>query len=133
MKYKGNPLNIRYSVFNHWIGLSGEKNGFCEFESYEYGIRAGLVLLCRTYRHRGYITIEHIIKRFAPPSENNTRKYINFVVSKSGIADKLFLSSIKEYAYIISAMCYFESATIITVEEILRIAKEFDIHLKKRY
>lgn len=128
---KNNPLNIRYSGFNHWLGQCGESKGFCVFDSMDYGLRAGLVLLCRTYRWKGYINIRQILGRFAPPSENDTDKYIEYVSCKSGIPREKFLSTIKEYAHVLSAMCYFESRTIVSFNEILRVAREFGIQLKK--
>jgi hypothetical protein len=43
-----------------------------------YGYRAGFVIL-HTYLVHGLNTIEKIIVRFAPPTENNTENYITSV------------------------------------------------------
>lgn len=82
MKYtRNNPLNIRYSEKNQWLGQTGERNGFCVFSEEKYGWRAAFVLL-KNYYKKGFRTISQIIHRFAPASENPTSSYVSFVCSK---------------------------------------------------
>ena len=82
MKYtRNNPLNIRYSEKNEWLGQTGERNGFCVFSEEKYGWRAAFVLL-KNYYKKGFRTISQIIHRFAPASENPTSSYVSFVCSK---------------------------------------------------
>lgn len=80
-----NPLNIRNSN-EHWMGeiRPSQDAAFKQFESMGYGFRAALKLL-RNYIGKGYNTIEKIINRWAPPSENFTGSYINNVATRSGI------------------------------------------------
>lgn len=81
MKYqfkRNNPLNIRFSKSNDWVGQKGEDNGFCVFEHYKYGFRAARILV-KNYSKKGINTISSIVRRWAPPSENDTRVYIDFV------------------------------------------------------
>lgn len=78
---RNNPLNIRYSEKNQWQGLIGNDNGFCKFETLGYGLRAAFVLL-RNYYRKGHRSIKQIITRWAPPSENPTASYIEFVCNK---------------------------------------------------
>lgn len=73
-----NPLNLRYSAKNYWLGQVGELNGFCVFMNEAYGFRAAFKNVC-TYLRQGHDTIEKIVSRWAPPCENNTEQYINFV------------------------------------------------------
>ena len=80
-----NPLNIRYNPANNWQGQTGENKGFCTFKNEAYGIRAGYKILCN-YIRNGHNTIERIIHRWAPPSENNTDKYIRFVCQETFIS-----------------------------------------------
>lgn len=75
-----NPLNIRYSAGNRWIGQIGYRRGFCQFDTLEHGWRAALMLLVK-YQRSGYDSIYKIIHRWAPPSENNTKAYIRFCVT----------------------------------------------------
>lgn len=86
-----NPLNIRKG--NHWKGERPDQTDpiFEEFVSMEYGIRAGLKLL-RNYitgfdgRSTKFDTVYKIVARWAPPSENATQKYIDFVCQELAIS-----------------------------------------------
>ena len=77
-----NPLNIRYYAGNSWKGKvlpnTDRNNTFEQFINMAYGYRAALYLL-RKYINEGNNTVEKIISRWAPPSENNTQGYINDV------------------------------------------------------
>jgi hypothetical protein len=81
------------------VSYVGEKSystdrAFKQFESLEAGYRAMFVLL-HTYRLRGYgSTIEQMISRYAPPSENNTNGYIARVSASSGIAKDCLLDTL---------------------------------------
>lgn len=72
-----NPLNIRKG--QQWLGLTqGKDQDFCSFSSPEYGYRAAWIIM-HTYYRKGYNTIEKIISRWAPRTENNTEAYVKFV------------------------------------------------------
>ncbi|MDO4165552.1 MAG: structural protein P5 [Bacteroides sp.] len=78
-----NPGNIRNSDKTDWQGEvdASQKNdkSFEEFEDMPHGYRA-LIKLLQNYRKKwGCITIADFIKRWAPPTENNTSSYINSV------------------------------------------------------
>ena len=88
-----NPLNIRKG--NKWKGERPVQTdrAFEEFISMEYGIRAGFIIL-RKYI-TGYFgltekfnTIEKVVRRWAPPTENATQKYIDFVAKDMGISSR---------------------------------------------
>lgn len=84
-----NPLNIRKGC--NWYGERFPQidRDFEEFQSMELGIRAAFVLL-RNYitgfsgRSFKYNTIRKIIRRWAPPTENATQRYIDFVCKQVG-------------------------------------------------
>lgn len=85
-----NPLNIRKG--NNWKGERQPQKdpAFEEYESMEWGIRAGFIILRKYIRgYNGltekFNTIEKIISRWAPSSENNTQAYIEAVVKRTGI------------------------------------------------
>ena len=81
-----NPLNIRHSS-DRWQGKAKTQTdpAFVQFVSMAYGYRAAFVLL-RTYRMKyGYNTLRAIIRRWAPPSENNTERYLANVSKWSGL------------------------------------------------
>ena len=82
-----NPLNVRRSK-DKWLGLRTVQTDaeFCQFETMAYGWRAAFVLLTRTYYHTYRLyTIRAIISRWAPPNENNTKRYIENVSRLTGI------------------------------------------------
>lgn len=78
-----NPFNIRYCSDNMWLGCIPNKDykGFACFVDRIYGLRAGIVLL-NNYRKRGLSSVRSIVKRFAPPTENDTQAYIDFVTTQ---------------------------------------------------
>lgn len=106
-----NPLNIRKG--NNWKGERPNQTdkAFEEFESMEMGVRAGFYLI-RKYMsgYNGltekFNTIEKIIRRWAPASENDTQAYIDTVAKKTGISPRLKLSfqSKKQMVDIVAAM-----------------------------
>ena len=79
---RNNPFNIRYSPLNHWKGQVGYRKGFVLFRELKYGVRAAAYLFMKSYSSKGIKGIAEAIKRFAPPSENNTEAYVHFVCDK---------------------------------------------------
>nr|WP_154927843.1 structural protein [Pantoea agglomerans] len=80
------PGNIRWG--DEWQGLIPKSQrtdkSFCQFTSPEYGIRAMIVIL-RNYQSKyGLRTITGMIKRWAPPNENDTQVYIDSVAQATG-------------------------------------------------
>lgn len=74
-----NPFNIRKG--KPWKGLSIDQpdKAFCKFMSMEYGIRAFFKIMF-TYKTKYHLTtLEQVISRFAPPTENDTKGYIKTV------------------------------------------------------
>jgi hypothetical protein len=80
-----NPGNIVLSDIP-WLGkIAGEDERFETFQTPEHGLRALSLNLLNYARKYGLQTIEDIIPRWAPASENNTSAYINSVSQKLGI------------------------------------------------
>lgn len=103
-----NPLNIRYSTANNWKGQIGQQSGFCVFDTPENGIRAAMVNL-KSYRKNGVVTIGDIVSRWAPPTENNTQNYIDFVCKKLGAsASQEVEQKAASYISLLQAMCIME-------------------------
>lgn len=75
-----NPLNIEKG--QPWQGLKPTQTDprFCQFVSLEMGFRAAFKIL-KTYfgKQPPVKTVRDIITRWAPPGENNTEEYIQFV------------------------------------------------------
>ena len=79
-----NPLNIRFNSANNWVGQVGEHRGFVVFDTVEHGFRAAKRIF-QTYKKRGVVTLEQIIHEWAPPIENDTDAYVDFVSGETGI------------------------------------------------
>ena len=78
-----NPFNIK-NTSDSWKGAlpKSEKKDkvFVEFYNIDFGLRAGIILL-KNYISMGYDTVDKIISRYAPPNENFTKYYIDYVSS----------------------------------------------------
>ena len=109
-----NPLNIRKG--NNWKGERPNQTdkAFEEFESMTMGIRAALILMRNHidgHRHTRprLNTIRKLVSVWAPPSENATEEYIQYVARHVGMSpdeiinprDRKQLTSIaREMAYV---------------------------------
>lgn len=89
-----NPLNIRYSAGNNWVGkvLPNTDGAFEQFKDMSYGYRAALYLI-RKYISQGYTTVSSVINKWAPATENNTSGYITRVCSTTGYLPGTVLSA----------------------------------------
>lgn len=101
---KNNVLNIRASKSFSWAGQTGATRGFCDFEGIEMCRRAGLYLLMRSYRRAGVVKLEEVIRRWAPPTENNTSNYVDFVCKRSGLQRGFVLRFLSDFASVLAAM-----------------------------
>ena len=81
-----NPGNIRHSD-DRWDGLSPEQTDgeFCQFVDPQHGIRVIAKLMVVYQQKYGCGSVSQIINRWAPPSENDTGDYANFVASRLGV------------------------------------------------
>ena len=77
-----NPLNIRYRSEGYWQGQAPSRGcpQFCRFYDLKWGFRAAFRLMQTYYEHYHLDTVEKIVGRWAPPTENDTRGYVRFVV-----------------------------------------------------
>lgn len=80
-----NPLNIR--IGNTWFGerANPDDNEFEQFVNMECGIRAAFVILRRYIKRYHINTVELIVSRWAPKSENQTASYIDHVCRMMGV------------------------------------------------
>jgi len=81
-----NPGNIR--IGDKWQGLASMQSDaeFCQFITFEYGVRAMVVILRNTYyRKRRRNTTALIISSWSPPNENDTDAYQQSVSKVLGV------------------------------------------------
>lgn len=111
-----NPLNIRKGA--RWRGLRdfATDKEFCEFQTMAFGFRAAFRTLITYYTKHDCKTLEKIIDRWAPPSENNTSTYIQLVKMRAKISysfselpDPRFKCSWPTWSKIIMAMASVEN------------------------
>lgn len=86
-----NPGNIEYGRFTRSMGATGSDGRFAVFESMEDGIRAAIALL-QSYAARGIDTVQSIISKWAPSSENNTKAYVDAVAKQIGVSPDAHLN-----------------------------------------
>ncbi|WP_431322459.1 conjugal transfer protein [Rhizobium sp. YTU87027] len=88
-----NPGNIRKGDFSINCGAIGDDGSFAIFPEEDTG-KAAIIALLRTATYIK-LTLKQAIFRYAPPSENNTEAYAQFIHSKTGIALNALLSNLK--------------------------------------
>jgi hypothetical protein len=114
-----NPLNIRHNADVFQGETKGNDKSFKTFSTMPYGYRAAFVTL-HTYLTRGWNTVEKIISHWAPPSENETEKYITHVEKWSGVPrDKeLTAAGGADYILIVAAMSFIENGKNADISEV---------------
>jgi hypothetical protein len=117
-----NPGNIERG--SPWLGLSPDQSGdsrFAVFEEPIYGIRALAKLLLNYQRIHGLQTVEQIINRYAPPSENVTQSYVQSVANRLGVSprERLNLSDPNTLMALTSAIIHHENGRVIYPREII--------------
>jgi hypothetical protein len=80
-----NPGNIRSGTAD-WEGMSPTQDDpeFVQFQGPQWGIRA-IAKILLTYEADGLNTVQQIINRWAPPSENDTDAYVQAVAEACGV------------------------------------------------
>lgn len=116
-----NPGNIRITKDN-WKGLRKVQTDkeFFQFEEMKWGYRAMLRTLQNYRKRHGCETIADFIKRWAPPSENDTTAYIKTVCEKMGVPP-FFVPDIESKAamcMLAAAMSYVENGVVANMEEV---------------
>ena len=105
-----NPGNIKLGT--DWDGLAAEQTDptFCIFDEAVMGIRA-LMRILLTYRFtHNKKNIDSIIRRWAPPSENDTEAYIKFVAKRMEIEPMDDIdNSIKAYLPLVKSIIQMEN------------------------
>ena len=125
---KNNIFNIRAGRAQ-WLGMTGSHRGFVEFDTQEHGIRAWLILM-RNYRRRyGCRTIRQIVTRFAPPTENQTERYIGYCCQVVVLGDTADIGQDIMYAMLGVAMARMETGTRLDVSEVRSVMKKYNIQI----
>lgn len=120
-----NPLNIKKTSIK-WHGkIEGNDPIFETFKDNYFGYRAALICLYKHYR-TGANTINLLISKWAPSSENLTNNYVTYVSSLSPLSpNKQFLWSYDNVYLLMFRMCKFENGKIIDNKALLKVVSEF--------
>ncbi len=81
-----NPGNIRKGSKKIWLGevWPSQDASFSQFMTMAYGVRALLIDLVNKHKN-GYNTVQKIIFRYAPPTENYSARYAKYVADAMGL------------------------------------------------
>ncbi len=81
-----NPGNIKRDEVSAWEGMTRLQDHpkMARFSTPQSGLRALAKLLINYKKLHGLNTLSQVINRYAPPSENQTRLYIEDVSIRSG-------------------------------------------------
>ena len=123
---KNNIFNIRAGQAQ-WLGMTGTRKGFVEFDTREHAIRAWLVLMRNYRRLYGCKTIRQIVTRFAPPVENQTERYIRYCSEGVMLDADCPLPKQEDYAFLGKYMARMETGTAVTANEILEVMNKYNI------
>ena len=117
-----NPLNIR--IGSTWIGEREHPtdNEFEQFVSLAYGVRAAFIILRRYIRRYKLNTVRLIVERWAPRTENETEKYIQFVCKDAELMPCTTIQYEDEETMckLVGAMAFVECGQRIEVSEIIK-------------
>ncbi len=117
-----NPLNIR--IGNTWLGEreNPDDTEFEQFVSMLYGLRAGFIILRRYIRRYNLNTVQLIISRWAPRSENDTNAYVSTVCAKTGLQpdQPINFADQETMTKLVSAMCLVECGQPVDIAQIIK-------------
>lgn len=116
-----NPGNIRVTK-DKWKGLREEQTDkeFFQFKTMAWGYRAMIKTLQNYRKRHGCETIADFIRRWAPPSENDTMAYLRIVCEKMGVPT-IFVPDIESKAamcMLAAAMSFVENGRVANMEEV---------------
>lgn len=118
-----NPLNMRQDK-DAWRGevKPSRDAAFKQFETMEWGYRAAFKLLDNYRRLHGCRYLSDFISRWAPPSENDTRRYIDAVAERTRLSDVSVIDTRDEITMrrIVSAMSFVENGIEADREQVKR-------------
>jgi hypothetical protein len=114
-------MNIR--IGNNWQGekTPNTDGTFEQFTEMKWGLRAAFIILRRYIQKYNLNTIEKIVSRWAPSTENNTKAYIRKVCQETGFESTMPLdaSSCCEMVALVDAMCFVENGQEVPLEDIV--------------
>ena len=111
-----NYVNVKAPSDRYWRGQTGrDKHGHAVFESPEWSLRAGAIVLKNYSRRHGLNTIEGIVKRF---STCNHDEYIRFLCRRLHLRPDEKFNVVERMPELLPAMVKFETGAKVAPEHI---------------
>lgn len=112
-----NPFNIKRSDSNSWIGKIVQSDGsfaldkdFEVFDSFVYGVRAGMYLICKYIFDYNVSSLESLIHRFCPDGNVIEANYCRFIREYTQYSyNDLPEITYPHFVKLCRAICMFES------------------------
>lgn len=123
-----NPCNIRKgSARFRGEKYISEDKAFCQFIGMDWGIRAALLLLMKSYYGLHHLrTVRKIISRWAPPSENNTESYVRKMCKALSVGPDEEIESTAEFWIVfLDTMILIENGRKIDRDVIKRVVETY--------
>lgn len=128
---KHNPGNL-VKTGALWEGQVKNKGRFIAFRDSYYGLRALCIVLLRYETRHGIDTVHEVVVRFAPPHENNTKKYAKHVAGQLGLGIHEEMSVKFYLPLLMKAIIYMENGSQpYTDDEILAACDAGMAHVKQ--
>lgn len=128
-----NPLNLRKGVVWQYSINDPNEKSFMTFGKTWQGIRAGVLDLTNDIA-KGKNTLTKLISEFAPPNENDTKKYISDVATAAGVEPNALIDrkNFNTISKIVAAMIVKENgpapAKFVTTDDIFEGVKSAFIY-----
>lgn len=110
-----NPGNINKEITPFKGEIPGDDSRFCSFSSPVFGIRAIAVVLLTYYHKHNLRTVQGIINRWAPSSENDSDSYVADVAKRVGVdpEEEIEVDHPDTLEKLVSAIIFHENGEII--------------------
>lgn len=120
-----NPLNIKKTNIK-WHGkIDGKDPIFETFKDCYYGYRAAIICLYKHYRN-GSNTVNLLINKWAPSTENYTAEYVNYVSELMDLAPNGYFNwSFSNVYLLVHHMSVYENGYIVNREGLTKALHEF--------
>ena len=111
-----NYVNVKAPHDHYWRGQKGrDKHGHAVFESPEWSLRAGAIVLRNYARRHKLNTVEGIVKRF---STSNHAEYIGFLCKCLGLKPDEPFDVVRRMPELLPAMVKFETGASVRPEHV---------------
>jgi hypothetical protein len=120
-----NPGNITCTRDHQYYGQEGKDGRWPHFKHVAYGIRAWFSYIERWRQKPSSNTLETLWYIYAPPSENNTQKYIDSLAKACGVSRTAILPPVvsnKQLYWTLGRACFKFECGYVPTDEVMNTA-----------